>query len=881
MNTKKFRYSRSDFKPLPVKLEHMDINLNFLDGKVEGSNTLRITARKALDSVVLDARDIEIRSIEWVGKQPSKLEYDHRSDKAQLVVKFPKAIAAGETFSIRCSAVCVPTDNILDGIYKDTTPQGCPQQYMSQCQQWGFQRILPVFDDCTAKCTMVTTIEADARYTHLISNGNVCRKTNLDGKPVLKPGDPTRKIVTYENSIPMAPYLFLACVGTWDVLEDEIVYPSGRRVKLEYLVPPGRTLGVVVPMRILKESALWQGKTQEYEYQREVYRTICMEKSNFGGMENVGNTTIVTDAALVDEFTSDRRLEYAYAVIVHEFEHNQCGSDVTMETPFDMWLNEAFTVDVERQFMMSQFDSDGVRLDEIDSMRAPVNGPLATEDGGHLGNIVRDGFNDPDELVDGVTYVKAAEVIRMLRLIVGPETFRNAKNLYFKRHTGGNANTDQFLTSFEAASGRDLSQFKREWLYTIGYPRIEATHNYDNKQRKLFVSLTQSRMGKGGLFHVPFEMAAVDKKGLDITKTKTIAEITGERLELVFDDVSEPAFLSLNRDCSFYGSFADKSSTRKQLHDQIALDPNKFNRVEAMRRLTDEERIKLVSDPLAEVGSEWLDAYGMIVADKALSPGLKACLLRIDEQSLDRSFMIFYRERYNARIKMLKLVAERHLANIVKVFGAVDTYAAVVNPKDGIEDRELKAVLLRTLIEANTAEVHKLASDHFHRAWNITDKMAALSCINLSEHPDRRNLLAEGYELWKDHLSAYSSYLQIVGCGTHDDVFDMIAEEERHPSFRIEHPTHSRALYLPMSGNNKMLWTDRGIDWVAGKVMVLAKINENTAIRLLACFQQAHNLADDLRPKVLTALETMHRGVNETASPSVAGRINAYLEGKS
>jgi aminopeptidase N len=35
-------------------------------------------------------------------------------------------------------------------------------------------------------------------------------------------------------------------------------------------------------------------------------------------------------------------------VIVHEFEHNQCGSDVTMESPFDMWLNEAYTVDVER-----------------------------------------------------------------------------------------------------------------------------------------------------------------------------------------------------------------------------------------------------------------------------------------------------------------------------------------------------------------------------------------------------------------------------------------------------------------------------------------------------------------------------------------------------
>jgi aminopeptidase N len=67
---------------------------------------------------------------------------------------------------------------------------------MSQCQQWGFQRILPVIDDCTAKCTMRTTIEADARYTHLISNGNVSRTLNPDGRPRLKPGDATRQVIT-------------------------------------------------------------------------------------------------------------------------------------------------------------------------------------------------------------------------------------------------------------------------------------------------------------------------------------------------------------------------------------------------------------------------------------------------------------------------------------------------------------------------------------------------------------------------------------------------------------------------------------------------------------------------------------------------------------
>jgi aminopeptidase N len=357
---------------------------------------------------------------------------------------------------------------------------------------------------------METTLEADARYTHLISNGNICPSRNPDGCPVPKPGDPSRQLMSYINPIPMAPYLFIAAIGTWDMLEDEIVYPSGKCVKLEYLVPPGRLEGARIPMEILKDSVRWQGETQEYEYRYDVYRTICMEKSNFGGMENVGNTTIVTSAALVDEWTGDMRLQYAHGVIVHEFEHNQCGSDVTMETPFDMWLNEGFTVDVERQYTASRFDPVCARLDEVGRMRSPIGGPLAIEEAGHLGKIVREGFNDPDELVDGVTYVKSAEVIRMLRCLLGPEVFRRAKNRYFERHTGGNATTDDFFACFEAVSGRDLTQFRKEWLYTIGYPQVSASYRYDAGTRVLTVDLAQARTGSGGfpVGHLSMTIAA-------------------------------------------------------------------------------------------------------------------------------------------------------------------------------------------------------------------------------------------------------------------------------------------------------------------------------------------------------------------------------------
>jgi len=856
----------------------MDISLNFLEDRVEGTNRLRLTARQPIDTVTLDARNLSIHSVAWIDDAARPLDYEYRSSLNELEVTLPRRLETGTTFCLQIRSTCVPSASLLEGIYKDTTPPGAPQQYVSQCQQWGFQCILPVLDDCTAKCTMTATLEADARYTHLISNGNINSSQNPAGVPTLKPGNPERQIITYENNIPMAPYLFLACAGTWDVLEDEIVYPSGRHVKIEYLVPPGMESGAVLPMQILKQAILWQAQTQDYEYEREAYRTICMEKSNFGGMENVGNTTIITSAALIDEWTTDRRLQYAYGVIVHEFEHNQCGSDVTMETPFDMWLNEAFTVDVERRFVMSRFDPACIRLDEVDAMREPLAGPLAVEDAGHMGNIVREGFNDPDELVDGVTYVKAAEVINMLRLILGDEAFIQAKSLYFERHRGGNAGTDDFFACFTEISGRDLSQFRREWLHTIGYPRIRAHYRYEPAERTLTVSFTQNRAGHGGLFHVPVSIAAIDEHGTEIPNTSCIVEITGRERELSFGNVPRPAFVSFNRDCSFYGTFEETGVTPEDLIKQIRLDPSPFGRVEAMRRLTDLERAKLIDRPDAPVGEAWQETFAGIVRDDSLLPGLKAYLLRIEEQSLRRELLPRYRERYGARIRLLQTVAKRYTKALLEAYHAVDTYSAVGDPRDGVEERKLKAVLLRTLIQADTSEVHRLAETHFRRAWNISDKVSALHCINLSRHPERRRLTEEGYQLWKDHLSAYTNYLQIVGTGIRDDVFGMIAEEERRSSFHFEHPGHQRALFLPLASNNKKLWTDQGIGWVAETVARLAPVNENTANRLLACFQQVNHLGADLKPKVIHALEAIRRRVDRSKAPSVAGRVATYLD---
>lgn len=881
-----FKYRREDFGPLPVVLHHLTLSLSFFEGRVEAVNCLEMTARHDLEEVFLDANGLEILAVEWVtgssDRNGSSLAYCCDRDRNRLAVRLPRKVGGGERFFVRTTTRCFPSDHLLEGIYRDVTPPGAPQQYMSQCQQWGFQRIAPIFDDCRAKCTMTTTLEADSRYTHLISNGNIDRVRNPGGRPLQKPGEPGRQVITYENPVPMAPYLFIACAGTWDTLEDEAVYESGRRVRLEYLVPPGSAGDARIPMEVLKRSLLWIRKTQDYEYTGDTYRTICMTKSNFGGMENVGNTTIVTDAALINEHTLDTALLYAHAVIVHEFEHNQCGSETTMDTPFDVWLNEAYTVDVERQFMADVFDPSFIRLHQVDSIRNPLLGPLAIEDAGHAGRIVREGFNDPDELIDGVTYVKAAEVIRMLRLILGPEAFHAGKSLYFTRHRYGNATTDQFFGCFEEVSGIPLEQFKKGWLYTIGYPKVTADAAYEPARRRYRIRFRQEVPPGLSPFHLPLSLALVDVKGRDMEGTQRVFLMKAEEEELVFENIGEPpAFPSLNRDGSFYGAFLFKNATPVTRALQAQRDPNAYNRVEAMRQLTDQERIRLLHDPAAEISGHWLTLYGRLLSDRSLPAALKAYLLRIDEQPLDRTYAVWYRELVAARERLMVEVNRSFRERLLEEFDRLDTYApsTAALPAFGIEERMLKNVLLDLLVCDDSPESHRLILDHYGRATTAADRVAALSALNRSAAPSRRFVLEQAYEAWHSHLSGYANYLRVVAGGTREDVFEMIDREKRRSSFDITQPTWGRALFLPMAANNKMVWTDRGIVWVADTVIELAPLNATTTGRLLNTFQHVHRLKPELREKVLSALERIAGAVTEESSPPVHGQARAYLKG--
>ena len=172
---------------------------------------------------------------------------------------------------------------------------------------------------------------------------------------------------------------------------------------------------------------------------------------------------------------TDGAYEYMINVKVHEFYHNLNGSEVTGRSPFELWLNEAVTVHVENQYHAFYFGEDYSRLHTVLTLVAPGNGTLALDSGAASMPIEPDGFNDPNELITDITYVKGPEFVRMVETLMGKEQFARGLDLYHRRYRHGNASRTDWVRAMEESSGMDFSAMAEVWLKQTGFPAVTVT----------------------------------------------------------------------------------------------------------------------------------------------------------------------------------------------------------------------------------------------------------------------------------------------------------------------------------------------------------------------------------------------------------------------
>ncbi len=497
-----------------------------------------------------------------------------------------------------------------------------------------------------------------------------------------------------------------------------------------------------------------------------------------------------------------------------------------------------------------------MRLSNIARIRDPLLGPLAIEEGGAAQPISRNGFNHPDELVDGLTYIKAAEVVRMLSLLMGREKFAEAADLYFRRYSNRNADTGDFFECFEEVWGKSLKMFKECWLRKSGYPVVRAECS-GGKLR--FCQ-------ENGVFHLPVQMGFVDSSGNDIKEL--VFEIKEERAELKIG--CSPAFVSMNRDYSFYGILKE-DATEDKLRMQAMLDPNLFNRAEAARQLTERQRLALMNDRNARIDRRWTELYGEIL-DSDLPCALKSRMLAVDETPLTREYVTWYQERVFAREALMKELNRAYRGRMLEIYQSIQAPGGLAAE---IEARQLKAVLLSLISADDTPESHSLLLQEYQNAACAQEKVSALYLLNKSSCQKRREVLNMVFEEWKGHPTAYSNYLRIIAAGEHPDVIDEIEHEIQRECFDKKSVTGLRSLLLPFIFNTRMLWTGRGTEWLAQKIIEFSPLNTMVASRMLNSFQHVRLMKKGMKENVLRHLQKI---AAEAKSESVKGQAALYIK---
>ena len=102
-----------------------------------------------------------------------------------------------------------------------------------------------------------------------------------------------------------------------------------------------------------------------------------------------------------------------------------------------------------------------------------------------------DSFIEINNFYTATVYEKGAEVVGMIRTLLGRDGFRAGTDLYFDRHDGQAVTTEDFVVAMEDANGIDLSQF-RVWYRQAGTPTLQVSGNYNAKAKTFTLTVNQT-----------------------------------------------------------------------------------------------------------------------------------------------------------------------------------------------------------------------------------------------------------------------------------------------------------------------------------------------------------------------------------------------------
>ena len=731
-------------------------------------------------------------------------------------------------------AISPATNTALEGLYMSNG------MYCTQCEAEGFRKITFYPDRPDVMAVFTVRIEGDLPV--LLSNGN--------------PTSAGDGWAEWHDPWPKPAYLFALVAGELVAHSDTFTTRSGRHIDLNIWVRPGGDEAkCAFGMDALKKSMKWDEDVYGREYDLDLFNIVAVDDFNAGAMENKGLNIFNASAVLASpETATDADFERIEAIIAHEYFHNWTGNRITCRDWFQLCLKEGLTVFRDQQFTGDMRSHAVKRIDDAMVLRAYQ----FREDNGPLAHPVRPAsFVEINNFYTATVYEKGAEVIGMLKLLVGDEAYANALDLYFERHDGDAATIEDWLQVFQDTTGRDLSQFAK-WYSQAGTPRLTVSDEFVGGTYHLHLRqetpTTPDQDTKDPLL-LPVAVGLLNENGAEVLPT-TVLEVTEAAQTFTFEGLANKPIPSILRNFSA-PVIVTHDKTMAERAFLLAHDTDPFNRWDAGRTLAQDVLVRMVVEDVTP-DTAFLDGLAAALRDDTLDPAFRALVLRLpsEEDSAQALFDAGHTPDptvINQAHETLKLHIAQHMQDtLTRVYADMIVTGPYTPDAAPAGRRALGNAVLGLMSKLDGG---KQASQQFNDADNMTQQLGALrALLQIAKGADA---LATFETQWQhDRLVMDKWFALQVSLAPPDAAAATARRLTNHSAFDIKNPNRFRSVFGGLKTNTAGFHHASGAayDLLADWLIKLDPLNPQTAARMTMSYDTWSRYDADRQGKMRAAL---------------------------
>lgn len=698
--------------------------------------------------------------------------------------------------------------------------------FCTQCEAEGFRHITWYPDRPDVMAPFRVTVRSDLPV--LLSNGN----------PVAQgPG-----WAEWHDPWPKPAYLFALVAGDLRAVSGSFTTMSGREVALNVWVRPGDQDRAGFALDSLVKSMRWDEQVYGREYDLDVFNIVAVDDFNMGAMENKGLNIFNSKLVLASPDTAtDLDYERIEAVIAHEYFHNWTGNRITCRDWFQLCLKEGLTVFRDQQFTSDLRSAAVKRIEDVVTLR----GRQFREDAGPLAHPPRpDHYQEINNFYTATVYEKGAEVIGMLKRLVGNAGYKAALDLYFDRHDGQACTIEDWLRVFEDATGRDLTQFKR-WYVDAGTPSLTMVEDWDAGAGRLTLHFHQRTPPTPGQPDksprvIPIAVGLIGANGDEVLPTQVL-EMTETEQSFAFEGLGARPVVSALRGFSAPVVLHRGISAAEQAH-LLAHDTDPFARWDAGRSLAMDALVAATQpDDDRTARDVLIPAIGGLLDGAAADPAFAALALRLPDED---GIAVEIATRggtpdpdaiHAARESLARDIAAAHRAQLTALYRDMAVPGPYRPDAGPAGQRALRLAALGLLTRLDGGDLAEaLAAD----AGNMTERIGAIAALVAAgrgaEALARLESDFSGNRLVMDKFFAVQ-----VGSAPPDRAAAIARDLAARPDFDWKNPNRFRALIGGLGANHAAFHAadGSGYDFVADWLIRLDPVNPQTAARMCSLLE--------------------------------------------